>query len=78
VDKEDDKDVRDLHMLTSDELISKILAQDTRMIYDKQYLRDLVNSFSNQLLPITKERYVYSFQGYSKAFKAYTEDKYYT
>jgi hypothetical protein len=30
------------------------------------------------LLPLTSQRYIHSFEGYSRAFKAYTEDKYYT
>lgn len=82
IPRQDDDKIRDLFLHQSDhELLMKVLTTnqpENRVIYDQKYLNELINSFSNQLLPITKERYVYTFEGYSKAFKAYTEDKYYT
>ena len=77
--KDDDKKFRDLEIFQSDqELIHKLMGTEDTPTYDKRYLNELVNSFSNQMLPINSGRYLNSFEGYSRAFKAYTEDKYYT
>jgi hypothetical protein len=77
--KDDDKKVRDLEIFQSDqELIHKLMGSEATPTYDKRYLNELVNSFSNHMLPINSGRYLNSFEGYSRAFKAYTEDKYYT
>lgn len=76
--QDDDKFVRDLGKFELD-LVNKLLnTQNIVPKYDKQYLNKLIESYSNMILPLGSERYMYTFEGYSRALKAYTEDKYYS